>query len=252
MFSWIVCSLEGVLVMGFEAKILVLSEEKGKADEIGKNGETEYVVWSDSFLTIYFGHVTRLEKVVGERFKHLTHTSFRRAGICVVDCFLDKLFTNFDNDPFERLAPEIIVHRDLWNEKLSETFPEFREDDLEESLPDDATKLIGGNIYMDCSEYRLLGEMRNSKIIDQHNKAIRMDLGTLNEYLRSHHIFMNGPLMWTSCAELATWLSEAEVNQTEAWKALVKDQLSLAIAKGFRHQLRELGEVGARALFRFC
>ena len=220
--------------MGFKATMVILREEKKTANENGSKGENHCVLWSDSDLTIDFGHVTRLEKVVGNRFKYLDHTSFRRAGICTVDCFLKNLFEGFDENPFEQLAPEILVHKDIFGDRQTQP-----------------TKKVGGRVYIDCPKHRLDMEKWGADIIANHNTAIGMSSYDFNRYLQTHQIFLDGPLLWASCVDLACWLSEDEEKKTEGWGALVKDKLSLAIARGWRHQLSELGETGARALFRF-
>src|SRR6476659_2310953 len=95
--------------MGFYAKTLFLVESSQKADENGTNGERECVVWQDTLVGIDFGHITRLEKVVGEQYARLSHTPFRRAGICVADCFMTGLYKGLDEGSAERLAPALLI-----------------------------------------------------------------------------------------------------------------------------------------------
>ena len=73
-------SRKGRCLLGFYAKAVVLLEGRVKADQVGKNGETESVVWSDSRLDINFDRVTRLEKLTADRFKHLTWSPFQRGA----------------------------------------------------------------------------------------------------------------------------------------------------------------------------
>src|SRR5438128_1394335 len=107
--------------MGFETKTLFVLPGTIKADEPGPNGEAECAVWKDSKWGIDFGHVTRIEKLVGDRFKHIRDSfePFRRAGICAVHQFLDVLFADFENQICKRCAPEILVPKPFFSDELT-------------------------------------------------------------------------------------------------------------------------------------
>lgn len=220
--------------MGFEAKILFVFKSSRVSDQVGPGGETECVVWEDSDTGINFGHITRLEKILGERFRQFTQTSFRRAGICVLDCFFKHLSAQ---DSKERCAPEILIDNMLYYTVLRQQ----RED------APTPTITLGGESYLDCSLERLMGRTGNGELVPEHNLALAS--------IRAGHDVawpvIGPPLFWASCVDLTSWLSQSEEDETEGWKAILEDRNSLAIVRGWRHMLREMGEVGARAVFRF-
>jgi hypothetical protein len=230
--------------MGFEVKMVFVLDDGSHqtADREGPQGQNECVVWKDLGMGIDFGHITRLEKVVNKRFSHIIHAPFRRAGICVVDCFFTNIFTGgFRKNLREWLAPEMLVRHHLplyvYNEEERLRLP-----------PSIAT--VGGNIYLECSPDRLKGRMdmpgSNDLLID-HNKVLTMD----HPDLPKEWSVMDPPLIWVPCASLAEWLSRAEETGTEGWQAILEDRTSLAIVRSWWHTLREMGEVQAKAVFRF-
>jgi hypothetical protein len=200
---------------------------------MGLQGETECVVWADSQLHIDFGHTTRLEKVVGERFKHVRYTPFQRAGICVADCLLGKLFENFEERPHERLAPEFCVVASTFDGVVRQT------------------EKTGGVAYIDCCPYQVGGTIGDmSRRIMWHNGLVNLSPINFEWGHDFTSIVLRGPFLWASCRELADSMLVAEQTSTEAWQALSKDPVSIAIAKGWYHQLDALAGVGARVLFR--
>ena len=220
--------------MGFHAKLIILTEKKVKADKDGPQGEKECTLWEDSQMTIDFVRITRLEKVVSDHYKHISYSSFTRAGICVVSCFHKHLFANFERGGKERLAPEILVHKSPFGDEVKPTVK------------------IGGHTYLDCYGYRLKGFLQDGdECITLHNTAIALKSEEFGKSLLDHEIFLEGPLLWTPCSDLALWMSAARDGRTPEWRAITKDQVSLAIAQGWYHQLQELAKVGARVLFRF-
>lgn len=225
--------------MGFEAKTVFVLSGAAKADRLGPNGETECMVWKDADWGLDFGHVTRLEKLVSEHFQHLRDSfhPFRRAGICVVDCFLYScLFVDFENRIGERCAPEILVPKPFFGDERRKR----------------PTIKVGGRTYLDVYESRLKGRMGNETLVEDHNVAVG-DPGTLRELLEKGewHPMMDPPLLWASCSELADCLDKAEAEQNEAWKAAQYDPVSDAFVRGWRESLHRLSVVGARAVFRF-
>jgi hypothetical protein len=228
--------------MGFEVKMLFVIETKKETEKKGPNGETTCVVWEDTFTGIDFGRVTRLEKLTSKRFAHLTWTPFKHAGICVIDCFFRNIFADFDKNTERWFAPEILVYRPL-------PLYVYREDED----PPEPTEKVGGNLYLDCSVDRLKGRSGNEELIAEHNTFVVNHQSALQLQLfeSAKWSIMEPPLIWVPCTLLAEWLTQAEEQKTEGWKALVQDRVSLAIFLGWRHLLREMGEVDARALFRF-
>lgn len=223
--------------MGFSVKIIVLFRDVLDVDTKGPNGEDTCVYWYATRLAIDFGPITRLEKVVGDRFAHLKHSPIERAGICAVDGLLRELYRELNEKPRQRLAPEFLVRRGIFNDDISEE-----------------TKMVGGSTYVDCHELYLDtdgGLKQGKELIATHNKVLQMEEQELKAYVEKHDLFFDGPLVWASCVDLAVWLQEAEEKRTQGWEALVKDPVARAIVQGWRHQLRELGEVGAYGLFRF-
>ncbi len=226
--------------MGFEAKIVFVLPGSVKADQPGPKEEIECAVWKDAYWGIDFGHITRLEKLVGERFQHMrdSHHPFRRAGICVMDRFLSScVFVDFEKHIVERCAPEILVHKSVF----------YMEDS---PIP---TVKVGGQVYLDVYESRLKGRMGNDTLVEDHNRAAgkpEVLQGLLEE--REWHPMMDPPLLWASCSELADSLDKSEAVYDEAWEAIQYDRVSDAFVRGWRESLRKLGAVGARAVFRFC
>jgi hypothetical protein len=188
--------------------------------------EKTYTLWSPS-MVIDFGHITRLEKVVGERFKHLKHDSFSRAGICVTDIFLDVLFGINGENALQNIAPEImpLIHYE---------------------------KDVGGKVFVQFYETHLGGSQKLfDEIVSNHNTVVGLDEVGRRNYLETRHFMIHGPILWATCHSLASALLEAERKSTEAWEAMTKDRVSLAFALGWRSLLHELGEVNTRALFLF-
>lgn len=223
--------------MGFQARLAVVCEQTKSADSIGPKGEKDCTVWKEACVGIDFEHITRLEKLVGERFKHMadSHTPFRRAGIVAMDCFLTRIFADFVEKLDEKVAPEFLIHKPI--------FPG------DERVP---TVTVGGQVYLDCPEYRLKGSMGNETLVEDHNRAAGNPEALRILLERGEwHPMMDPPLLWARCRELADLMHGAQCEQTEGWQSLVKDRTSLAIWNGWYHQLLEMGEVGARAVFRF-
>ena len=226
--------------MGFHTKVIILSQTQTNSgneldfDTPEFDSEEGTVVWEDSSLRIDFGHITRLEKITGERFRHLHHSAFRRAGICVVDCFLDHLYEDLENSAVRRFAPEILVNG---------RFP-----------VKGSTTLLASKQYVSCSEYVLSGTFDLvddiNGVVARHNKAVGSDEATL-QYALSRWMILDPPFFWASCKDMSDWLEEAESQKSEAWTALDADRLSLALVRSWQCLLREVGETGARALFRF-
>lgn len=227
--------------MGFCAKTVFLMRGSRKADQPGLQGESDCVVWADTKLGIDFDHISRLEKVVGERFAHLNHTPFRRAGICVVDCFMDGLSAGLKEASPGRWAPEIIIPKPMFLD---------RGDDVEPAP--EPTVTIGGRTYIDCWPDRLKGRMGNKELIPTHNEVVGGGPEAISAYLTSGRWNMSEPpMLWAECRDLAKWLTSAEDEGTEGWKAITQDRACLAIVRGWRFLLWELGEVDTRAVFRF-
>ncbi len=225
--------------MGFEAKMLFVLPQMVKADQPGPKGETECAVWKDSDWGLDFGHITRLEKLVGERFQHMRDSfpPFRRAGICVMDRFLSAcLFADFENRIEERCAPEILVPKPFFGDERGKK----------------QTVKVGGRTYLDVYESRFKGRMGNETLVEDHNRAAgkpEVLQGLLKE--REWHPMMDPPLLWASCAELGNCLVKAEEDQDEAWKAAQYDRVSDVFVRTWRESLIMLGGVGAKAVFRF-
>ena len=225
--------------MGFEAKMVFVLPGLGQADRQGPNGETECLVWQDADWGLDFGHVTRIEKLVGERFRHMRDSfhPFRRAGICVVHCFLySYLFIDFEKHIEERCAPEILVPKP------------FSWDDGQE----EPTVKIGGRTYLNVHESCLRGRMGNETLVVEHNAAAGKP-EALRRLLEGGgwHPMVDPPLLWASCSKLADCLDKSEAEQDEAWKAIQYSPVSNAFVCGWRESLRMLGIVGAKAVFRF-
>ena len=225
--------------MGFEAKTVFVLPSTVKADRPGPEGETGCSVWVDADWGLDFGHITRLEKLVGDRFKHVrdSFSPFRRAGICVMDCFLYScVFVDFEKRIEERCAPELVVPKPFFG-------------DPSEAEP---TVKIGGRTYLDVYKSRLYGRMRNERLVEEHNRAIG-NLGALLWLLKKGewHPMIDRPFLWASCSELADCLDKAEAESSEAWEAIQYDPVSDAFVRGWRESLRRLGAVDARAVFRF-
>lgn len=219
--------------MGFHAKILFVTAEYVKVDKAGSNGEIKCIVWKDAETGIDWGHITRLEKVIGSRYKDVHHTPFRRAGICVVACFLDKLWIELEGNVQSRFAPEILIPMKIFEDDPAPTIK------------------IGGRTYLDCRMDRLKGSVGNTNFIPRHNSAVRDSTSILAHLNSGRWTIIDPPLFWVPCRDMANWLFEAEGNNTEVWRAIKDDTISLAFVLGWRHLLRELGDVGARAVFRF-
>jgi len=227
--------------MGFKAKMLFVTETEEKAEKIGPDGQTTCVVWEDTFSGIDFGRITRLEKLSDKRLAHITWTPFRRAGICVIDCLFRNLFANFDKNTDRWFAPEILVDGHL---------PLYVY--IKDKTPPEPTKKIGGGLYLDCSFERLTGGFGNEKLIPMHNAIVTAHRNNSSTPLSQQWLrITDPPLLWMPCDLLVDWLTAEEEQKTECWKALVQDRVSLAIFLGWKHALREMGEVGARAVFRF-
>lgn len=220
--------------MGFTAKLIILLEQRVQADQLGPQGEQECVVWTDSYVTIDFEHISRLEKLTDERFAHIQFIPFTRAGICVMDCFLRNRFVDFPRTLTGIFAPEILIGKDPLGQQKREL-----------------TRKIGGHVYIKCSPSRLKGRMWSpEEIVSKHNLATRMNPVALEQHIRDGEWSVGDPpLPWALCSGMADWLSQAELQENGTWKALTKDPVALAIARGWYHQLHELGKVGARALF---
>lgn len=232
--------------MGFSAKMIVLFEDNRRpirSAPVRRDGDLKRsssdksrycTVWYRSGVVIDFDRITRLEKVVSPHFQHISFGSFERAGICVVDALLGKLFERFDDAPRERLAPEFLIPRGLFDDDIK------------------GTTKVAGKTYVECSGHRLGGFLKKGdELITQHNEAVRLDDVALKDYLEKCHIFMDGPFLWAPCAELVAWMQEAASQRTAGWRALCKDKKSLAIALGWHSQLKFLSNVGARVLFVF-
>ncbi len=224
--------------MGFAVKMVFVLPGTVKADQSGPNGETECSVWQDAYWEIDFDRITRLEKLIGERFQHMRDTfhPFKRAGICVFDRFWDCLFVDFEKQIMDRCAPEIVAQA-----------PFFR--DEKGRRP---TVKVGGRAYLNVHASRLKGRMGNETLVADHNRAA----GKPQELQKlinggKWDPLMDPPLLWSSCSELADSLYEAEAEQGEAWKAILYDPVSEAFVRGWRESLRQLGTVGARSVFRF-
>lgn len=228
--------------MGFEAKIVFVLPGTAKADQQGPNGEAECAVWKDSNWGIDFGHITRLEKLTGERFQHLRSSfhPFRRAGICVMNRFLHScVFVDFENRFDERCAPEIVVPK-----------PFFAFAD--EEMGNEPTVKIGGRIYLSVNERSFKGCMGNDTLVEDHNAAAGKP-EALRRLLKSGkwHPMVNPPLLWATCAELADCLDKAENEKHEVWEEIQADSVSKALFLSWRESLRNLGTVDARSVFRF-
>lgn len=222
--------------MGYCAKVVILSKASpvntGELDDETPELELECdTLWEDSSLRIDFGHITRLEKVTGERYRHLQHSAFRRAGICVMDCFLDHLYDDLEKNAVQRFAPEILVNG---------LFP-----------GQESTRLFRSKQYINCSEYVLEGHLDTTeRLVAEHNKAVGSDETYLLNAL-SRWMILDPPFFWASCKDMASWLEEAEREKSEAWTAITADLLSLAQVRSWQRLLCDAGDVGARALFRF-
>ncbi len=222
--------------MGFEAKLIILRETKAKAEVKGPKGEEECTLWKDSSFSIDFGHITRLEKVVSERYAHMDYGPFRRAGICVVSCFETHILSGWESKLDDLLMPEM-----AWK-----NFGIFGEAD---SLP--TTQKIGGKTYVDggllIHHTRLLLKRKEASLVERHNSVVALNAKGRRKAFASARFFE--PIFtWSSCIDLARWLAEEEKKHTELWQAVIKDPFTLAVVTGWRRQLEMLGKLGARGM----
>ncbi|WKZ29187.1 MAG: hypothetical protein QY323_00490 [Patescibacteria group bacterium] len=186
--------------------------------------------WRPHGQPLSFGGVTRLEKIVHKRFAHLSWSAHQRAGICVVSTLLGKLFETLDNAPSETVAPHILVY------------------EYQDELDAELARTQGDVIDPDFS----IGlEGTFARVGPKHNALRALEDEAAKEHLKTFHPALKPPLLWEQCGTLARWLQEAESAETDEWRQLRTEPVSLAVARVWHAWLHELGKVGARALFVF-
>lgn len=231
-FESVLTQIQSEAEMGFQAKLVLLYPEeeelppKTPADE--ESGRRTVRKFWKSQESIDFGHITRLEKLIDPRLSHVGHSSHRRAGICVMSVFLEPLFEMMYKADLKVFAPKFIIYNDyaervLRFDEIAET--EVQIDwDSDESLPEEMAK---------------------------HNEILNRPQKEISRISAKHEPRLSPPFMWESCSTLAVQLDECEASHSEEWQALEKDPVSLALARGWREYLREVGRVGVQALFVF-
>lgn len=216
--------------MGFNVELLILYRRAVP--------ETGHGIW-EAHEAITFGRVTRLEKITHPRFAHLQKDHHERAGICVVSVLLGRMFAKLDTTPREAFAPPFLISE----------------------LPDGATFAEGLEAYQGALRgaaddlllrpFPLEQRSIDAQQIKLHNDIVSLDDDALRWSLNDYHPVMDPPFLWERCSALADWLETAEVQMASEWQELMKDPISLALARAWRAYLREVGAVGARALFIF-
>lgn len=220
--------------MGFSLKLVLVNpvvEPAFHGDGEGIPDSGSVTVWRDiAGYSIDFGNITRLEKVVSPRYKHLEHTSYKRAGICVTDCFFDLLFVEDVQTLFGQVAPEIL-------------FPAWALSGNKE--------LTQGATYLDASSSSCGDDESYLSKISRHNSIVTEGRHCILNTIGKEHVVLSDVVRWEDCAYLVHVLDKAEKFRTEAWKALEVDEISLAIAKSWREVLRAFTKTHARAVFLF-
>lgn len=221
--------------MGFSLKLVFVNPIQepvllGDGDNILDEGQA--IVWMPvSEFNIDLGRVTRLEKVTSERYKHLQHSSYKRAGICVLDCLFDILFSEAEGKRLSQVAPEIVMP--FW------------------MLDVPKTELSDGGVYLDVGAFHSDSFERSclDKIL-MHNAAILQDKNSVLRCLEYHPV-LSCLIRWVDCSEMASVLDKAESDRSEAWLAVEEDHVSLAIARGWREIFSALARTGTKCVFLF-
>ena len=216
--------------MGYEAELLLLCPERNEA------ANKDIVVWRGSDI-IDFGHVTRMEKLTSPHYRHLGFPPRERAAICIVNCLLTKIGEKFEAADYSSLAPEFRIH-DLWGDEVQAL-----------------AKLSPGD-YIDVGLYvrhKFSGRHGHISVerLNAHNASLKLPPEQQKKELNWGAIILEVPFIWEPAATLADWLDKAEAEKTEEWRELTKESVSLALARGWRSYLREIGAAGVRALFIF-
>ncbi len=208
--------------MGFSMQLVILYPQHVSA---------ESRVWLPQ-ETLFFGRVTRLQKL---SFAHLDFDAHSRAAICVVSCLLGKAFAKLGEAKPVGIAPTFLFYD--YGEKREE-FALAHKDSIDPGY--------------DHEGFRDPGDGRPSfEKFHEHNRIITLEAAKLEQHLATTHVILEGPFIWESCTEIASFLDEAETKKTDEWCELVKDPVAHAIGRAWREYLREVGTVGARALYVF-
>ncbi len=217
--------------MGFNAELRILYPDHKLLGQ-------DKTLWKAQEV-ISFGYVTRLQKLV-EYPKH-HYGDHERAGICVVGCIMAKLVEKLGRGPiWPDFAPLFLIYE------------AYFEDHAAYSL----AKTTGVLDYIDagsCFEFSGQDRLKPSpKLKKGHNEILGWSQDRLNAYVANNYNIIVHPLiMWESCENITAWLDEAEKIKTPEWQELEKNPISLAKARAWREYLREVGKIGARALFLF-
>ncbi len=233
--------------MDFEARLLILFPEmrpQRYPDPPAEGGDREpkaeelVRIWQ-AYEVIDLGHVTHLEKLTASRFSHLCFNGRSRAGICVMDAILSRLFVILDDKTFTQadFAPTFLMAKSR-HERMEE---------LEQADPN--------REYVDVSN-PFSYEDRNradSWKIARHNDTIVLAEPAFKRLIApdSYHPIMDPPFLWRSCLDVSRWLEEAETLGTASWQEVKKDHVSLALFRAWTAYLRELAPIEARILFVF-
>lgn len=200
---------------------------------------TERHVWTAA-ETIDFGRITRLEKLTGERFRHLVFGPHKRAGICATSVLLSHLYAK--TDPARPICAPPIIHVDV-DEDGGYAELIARREELIASGTGDLVDLYG--------PLEAPRRIQLDRVV-AHNRHLTLKDDALQWHLDNDwHPVMDAPFIWERCDVLAGWLEEAEARNAIEWTEVSKDPVALALFKARRAYLRELGVTGARALFTF-
>ena len=218
--------------MGFHTELMLVYPDQS----ILGPGKTMWIAQE----TIRFGYVTRLEKL--QRFER-EYSGHCRAGICVVSCIMRQLVEKLRVGPFWKdFAPMFLVYYDGAGQH--EAY--------------DSARASSGAAYLDCGMCYIdpepwdTAEKPRYTLRQEHNSALLWTQQQLTCYVETgYNVIMDSLVMWEDCSLIASWLDKVESSNEPEWQELQKHPVALAKGRAWREYLREVGKVGAKALFLF-
>jgi hypothetical protein len=214
--------------MGFEIDLPILHRH---VDEEGR------AVWR-VVDRLWEGRVTRLEKIVSERYAGRSCLPDARAKICATSIILGKLFARLepaDAKPGRRFklpngetifAPKFVPYAEHGGLKYVG------------DLPADETYVLFEPKYRD-------------ERLTKHNTLLDASDEEFAAYFVTYRPVPMAPILWASCADLSAWMDEAGATASEEWRAAQADPISFALLKAWQAHLRELAGTDLRVLIFF-